>query len=131
MHARIHGRTRGLIGDFEVDDFVLQPFFEIGNAVVQVAAGLELRVLEGEDVDSGERVRDQGAEMVGEVVEGMVVAFEAVDEDEEKGVFLVHGWLHFELCVVGGGGGERVVMIKLAYKVGRVVHVTWCPRSRM
>lgn len=113
MHARIHGRTRGLIGDFEVDDFVLQPFFEIGNAVVQVAAGLELRVLEGEDVDSGERVRDQGAEMVGEVVKGMVVAFEAVDEDEEKGVFLVHGWLHFELCVVGGGGGERVVMIKL------------------
>lgn len=112
MHARIHGRTRGLIGDFEVDDFVLQPFFEIGNAVVQVAAGLELRVLEGEDVDSGERVRDQGAEMVGEVVEGMVVAFEAVDEDEEKGVFLVHGWLHFELCVVGGGG-VRVETIKL------------------
>lgn len=57
-------------------------------------------------------MRDQGAEMVGEVVEGMVVAFEAVDEDEEKGVFLVHGWLHFELCVVGGGG-VRVETIKL------------------
>lgn len=48
-----------------------------------------MRVLQRDDVDFGQRFREVGLEISGEVVEGVVAAFEAVDEDEEE------SFLHF------------------------------------
>ena len=56
-HARIDGRTRRTVLDFEIDDFVLQPVAELGNALCEVSAGLELRVLDTLHAEVGQGVR--------------------------------------------------------------------------
>ena len=89
MYARLDGGTRRPVRDFEVNDLVLQPFCEACDAVAEVASGLVLGVLDREDVDGGEGCRESGAEVGGECAEGVVAAFEAVEEDEEEGFF--HG----------------------------------------
>jgi len=58
-HRRVDGGRGGRIGDLEVYDFVLQPFFEAADALVQVASRLELGVRDGEDRDLGQRMLEE------------------------------------------------------------------------
>lgn len=88
---RLDRRRRRPIRDLQINHFVLQPFFEPRDALAQVAAGFVARVLDAEDVERRERVGEEGAEVGGKGAEGVVAAFEAVDEDEEEG-FAWHGW---------------------------------------
>lgn len=69
--------------DFNVNDFILQPFSETSDAFFQFASSLEARVGNGEDIDFGERMADQSAQVLGELAERVIAAFEAMYEDEE------------------------------------------------
>lgn len=60
------------------------PFLELCDTFLQVSSCFESGVLDAEDVDLGQSVREQGAKVGREVVEGVIAAFEAVHEDEEK-----------------------------------------------
>lgn len=71
--------------DLDVDDFVLQPFSEAGDAFLQLSPGLEARIGDGKDIDFGEGMADERAQVLRKISECVITAFEAVDEDEEKG----------------------------------------------
>ena len=71
-HRGVNRRRRRRIGDLEVYDFVLQPFFEATNALVQVASRLELGIGNGQDGDLGQRVLQQCLDMAGECAECLV-----------------------------------------------------------
>lgn len=67
VHGGVDGGRGRRVGDFEVDDFVREPFFEARHAIRQVAARLELGVGDGEDGDFGERMLEDGFEVRREV----------------------------------------------------------------
>src|SRR5699024_9817577 len=65
--------------DFQVDHLVLQPVAEAGNALGELAAGLELGVDEGFDGDvggCGAGLGEDGRYMAWEGAEGVVITLE-------------------------------------------------------
>jgi hypothetical protein len=66
-------RGRG-IGDFEIYDFVLQPFFEPSNAFGQVSSCLELRIRDRENGDLGQCMLEERLQVARERLERLVSA---------------------------------------------------------
>lgn len=90
MYTGIDSRTWGLVCNFQINDLVLHPLFKFGDAFFQVTSSLILRVLGCNDIDVGQRVREESTEVLREAVEGVVGAFESVDEDEEERILGRH-----------------------------------------
>lgn len=67
----LDGGRGGAFFDLDVDDLVLEPVAEAGDAVGEVAAGFVLWVDEDADVELGQQVGQAGAEVLGE---GVVLA---------------------------------------------------------
>jgi hypothetical protein len=71
--------------DLDVNDFIFQPFSEASDTFLQLASSLEARVGNGEDIDFGERMAYERAQVLGELSERIVAALEAMYEDQEQG----------------------------------------------
>jgi len=82
-HRGVNRRRRRRVGDLEVYDFVLQPFFEATNALVQVASRLKLGVRDGEDRDFGQRMLEERLHVAREGSECFISTLEAVDETQQ------------------------------------------------
>lgn len=65
-HGRVDGGRGGALGDFDVNDFFLQPVAEARDGVGEVAAGFVFWVDEDADVELREERGEAGAEVLGE-----------------------------------------------------------------
>lgn len=72
------------IRNLQINCLVLKPFLELGDAVSQVASCLVLRILKAQDIDLRQRLRQGFGQFVRELVERVVGAFKAMDEDEQQ-----------------------------------------------
>lgn len=72
-----------------------KPFSKSAYAFFQIASSIEFGICDGVHGDLGQRMADENAQVLGEIAEGIVVAFEAVNEAEEE------GFVHPD-CIVEG-----------------------------
>lgn len=75
------------------------PLFESPNTLFQLPPRFIPRILHAQDIEVGKAVRKQRSQIGGEVFEGGIRAFEAVDETEKQ--CLLHSF------ITGGGNGAE------------------------